>query len=82
MTDLTALENKIMAEIESAEDTRSLEEVRVSALGKKGAVTAVLKTLGGLSDEERKEIGPQINGLKNRVTQSLEDKKPHWSWPL
>ncbi len=36
MTDLTALENKIMAEIRSAEDTRSLEEVRVSALGKKG----------------------------------------------
>ncbi|MGC6475520.1 MAG: phenylalanine--tRNA ligase subunit alpha [Parvibaculales bacterium] len=75
MTDLTALENKIMAEIDSAEDTRSLEEVRVSALGKKGAVTAVLKTLGGMSDDERKAIGPQINGLKNRVTQSLEDKK-------
>ena len=41
--------------------------VRVAALGKKGAVSELLKTLGAMTPEERKEQGPLINGLRDRV---------------
>lgn len=75
MTDMATLENNIMVAIEAAADTRALEEVRVSALGKKGSVSALLKTLGGMSNEERQLEGPKINGLKTRVTDALESRK-------
>ncbi|MGC6471283.1 MAG: phenylalanine--tRNA ligase subunit alpha [Parvibaculales bacterium] len=75
MTDLAALENDILAAVEAAADTRALEEVRVSALGKKGSVSALLKTLGGMSNEERQEQGPKINGLKTRVAEAIDARK-------
>eukprot|EP00873_Tetraselmis_striata_P026126 jgi/Tetstr1/446390/TSEL_033932.t1 len=43
----------------------------VAALGKKGSVSEQLKTLGKLSPEERREMGPAINGLKARVGEAL-----------
>ena len=46
------LKNEIIAGIEAAQDSRALEDVRVAALGKKGSVSALLKTLGGMSNEE------------------------------
>ena len=51
------LKNEIIAAIDAAQDARALEDVRVAALGKKGSVSALLKTLGGMGNEERK-----ING--------------------
>ena len=77
MADLATLENDIMAAIEAALDTRALEEVRVSALGKKGSISALLKTLGGMSNEERQEQGPKINGLKAKVSSAIETRKAH-----
>ena len=43
--------------IESAEDTATLEKLRVDLLGKKGRVTALLKSLGQLDAAERAESG-------------------------
>ena len=45
------LKNEIIAAIDAAQDMRTLEDVRVAALGKKGSVSALLKTLGGMSNE-------------------------------
>ena len=67
-TGLETLENSLMADIASAGDEASIEAVRVAALGKKGSVSEMLKTLGAMSAEERQVNGPAINGLKNRVT--------------
>ena len=67
MTDLHSLEADLLAKIEAAADEAALDGVRVAALGKKGAVSDLLKTLGTLSPEERKERGPLINGLRDRV---------------
>ncbi|WP_312795348.1 phenylalanine--tRNA ligase subunit alpha [Tianweitania sp.] len=64
-----------MADIHAAGDEASLEAVRVAALGKKGSISEKLKTLGGMSAEERQVQGPAINGLKNRVTESLAARK-------
>src|SRR5215510_11697080 len=75
MTDLATLETEISAAVAAAGDEATLETVRVAALGKSGSVTALLKTLGGLSPDERKVQGPAINGLKDRVNAALNAKK-------
>ena len=49
--------------------------VRVSALGKKGAISELLKTLGTMSPEERKQNGPRINGLKDEVSAAIAARR-------
>ena len=71
MSDIEQLEQKIIAEVSGAADEATLEAVRVAALGKSGSVSALLKTLGTMTPDERKQQGPLINGLKDRVTTAL-----------
>src|SRR4029079_17449524 len=75
MTDIAQLEREISSAIAAAGDEAALETVRVSALGKSGSVTALLKTLGGLSPDERKVQGPAINGLRDRVNTALNARR-------
>src|SRR6478752_4542111 len=75
MTDIASLEQKIAAEIAAAADEAALETARVSALGKSGSVTALLKTLGGMSPDERKVQGPAINGLRDRINAALNARR-------
>jgi phenylalanyl-tRNA synthetase alpha chain len=67
MTDLSTLEGDLLAQVAGAPDEAALESVRLSSLGKKGRVSELLKTLGGMTPEERREKGPLINGLRDRV---------------
>ena len=53
---METLENSLMADIASAADEASIEAVRVAALGKKGSVSEMLKTLGAMSAEERQAV--------------------------
>ena len=71
MSDIAQLETQISAEIAAAADAATLEALRVAALGKSGSISALLKTLGAMSPEERKTKGPEINGLKDRVGAAL-----------
>jgi phenylalanyl-tRNA synthetase alpha chain len=75
MSNLEQLAREISGAIEAAPDEAALEAVRVSALGKKGSVSELLKTLGAMSPQERKEKGPAINGLKDRVTAALAARR-------
>jgi phenylalanyl-tRNA synthetase alpha chain len=75
MSDLTQLETEILGGVAAAGDEASLEAVRIAALGKSGSVSALLKTLGGMTPDERKEKGPAINGLKDRVTAAIAERK-------
>ncbi|HMB48914.1 MAG TPA: phenylalanine--tRNA ligase subunit alpha, partial [Afifellaceae bacterium] len=75
MADLDNLEKELLAAIEAAGDERALDEVRVAALGKKGSVSEKMKTLGGMSPEERKVAGPALNSLKARVTEAVEARR-------
>ena len=75
MTDLTQLENEILADITAAGDDAALEAVRVAALGKNGTITALLKTLGTLPPEQRKSQGPLVNGMKDRVNAALAERR-------
>lgn len=75
MSDLASLETALLGDIASAADEPAIEAVRVAALGKKGSVSELLKTLGGMSADERQQQGPAINGLKNRITEALASRK-------
>jgi len=75
MADLTTLERDLLTQVERAPDEAALETVRVSALGKKGSVSELLKTLGSMTPEERKEKGPLINGLRDKVQTAITTRK-------
>ena len=73
--DLDTLERDITTQIAEAADEAGLESVRVSALGKKGAISERMKTLGKMSPEERKTMGPALNGLKTRIADAIDARK-------
>ncbi len=75
MSDLSALENNAMDEIQSAGDMQALESLRVQYLGKKGVLTEQLKSLGKLPKEERPEAGQKINQIKVVIQEALEERK-------
>ena len=75
MSELESLESKLLADIAAAGDEAALETVRIAALGKSGSVSALLKTLGGMSADERKVAGARINGLKDRVNEVLAARR-------
>src|SRR6478752_10358863 len=75
MSNIETLEQEILASVASAKDEAALEAVRIAALGKSGSVSALLKTLGTITPDERKVQGPAINGLKDRVTTAIATAK-------
>jgi phenylalanyl-tRNA synthetase alpha chain len=75
MTDLNQLESDLLARIAAAEDEAALEQLRVAALGKKGTISDLLKSLGGMTPEERKTQGPVINGLRDTVQQAIAARR-------
>ena len=75
MTDIATLQTELMAAIDSADTLDALEAVRISALGKQGSVSALLKTMGAMSPDERQTQGPIINGLRESITAALAAKK-------
>ncbi len=75
MTDLASLNAQALAAIDAAASLDALEAVRIETLGKQGSVTALLKSLGQMSPEERQTQGPAINGLREAVTSAIAAKK-------
>lgn len=74
-SDLDALEARLSADIEAAQDLAALDALRVGALGKKGEVSLKMRELGKMSPEERQVMGPALNGLKDRLNTLLEARK-------
>jgi phenylalanyl-tRNA synthetase alpha chain len=71
MTDAETMLDRIAA----AENLGDLEAVRVSALGKAGSITALLKSLGSMDAKTRATEGPKIHALRDRVTGAIADRK-------
>ncbi len=75
MENLSVLTDQALKLVAEAEDLAALDHVRVEYLGKKGQITALLKSLGGLSAEERPKAGAEINQAKERVQEQLTLRK-------
>lgn len=69
------LKKESLSSIEAAQDLRTLEDVKVNLLGKQGVISNLLKTLGALSPEERKEKGAHYNVVREEVSNALEARR-------
>jgi phenylalanyl-tRNA synthetase alpha chain len=70
-TNLSALEDRLTAELAGVSDERALEELRVRFLGRSGEVTAIRRGIGGLPPEERPNAGKVINAAVERMESAL-----------
>ncbi|MEZ5814702.1 MAG: phenylalanine--tRNA ligase subunit alpha [Alphaproteobacteria bacterium] len=75
MSDIKTLKTELTSEVEAANDLAALDEVRVSVLGKKGRITALMKTLGGMDPEERKTTGAALNALKDEIAALIKKQE-------
>ena len=74
-SDLETLEAGLLKGIKSAENEAELEQVRIRALGKKGAISSQMKGLGALPPEQRKETGQRLNALKERIGNAISERR-------
>lgn len=74
-TDLQTLLQEAQTAIAAAQDLTHLEQLRVNYLGKKGALSLILKAMGKLSAEERPRIGAIANEVKEAVQHQLEEHR-------
>ena len=72
---LDQMKSDWLARIDAAADLPTLEAERVAALGKQGAVTQLLKTLGAMTPEQRQEEGPRIHALREAVSEAIAARK-------
>ncbi len=72
---LSAILDGALQAVANAADVNALEEVRVEYFGKKGSITELLKSLGGMDAEQRKTAGAQINEVKQQVQDALNAKR-------
>ncbi len=75
MTDYSTLQDDARARIDAAADLPELESLRVEYLGKQGSVSALLKSLGAMSAEERLAKAPAIQALRQVVSEALAGRK-------
>jgi len=75
MQEIQKLVEAAYAEIDAADELSALDAVRVSYLGKKGQLTALLKGLSSLPAEDRPKAGQAINEAKQAVQQRLNSRR-------
>jgi len=75
MSNVERIEDEARARIAAAATLEALEEARVALLGKQGSVSALMKTLGAMDPEERREKAPAIQGLRQTVSDALSARK-------
>ncbi len=66
---------KLVESIHSASTLDELEDIRITALGKKGTITGLMKSLGSLDPDKRKEAGQLLNAIKEEVASAIDVRK-------
>jgi phenylalanyl-tRNA synthetase alpha chain len=72
---VTELQQRALAEISASADLRQLDELRVRYLGKKGEVTALLKSLGSMEPGERKSFGQVVNSVRDGLNDAINARR-------
>jgi phenylalanyl-tRNA synthetase alpha chain len=75
MEDATANADEFIAEIAAAQSLDALEQIRVKLLGRNGTISALMRGLGQIAPEQRREVGAKLNALRDEVSKCLEDRK-------
>ena len=75
MQDLGTVREKYLGQIAGATDEAAIENVRVTALGKKGEISLMMRELGKMTPEERQAAGPRLNALKDEINSAIIARK-------
>ena len=75
MEDIESLKTQILNNINVATDIKSLEDIRISSMGKKGTITEQMKQLGALPLEQKIEMGKKLNQIKTEIEKALSEQK-------
>jgi phenylalanyl-tRNA synthetase alpha chain len=75
MDNLNSLRSELVSAVAAAESLDQLESLRVEALGKKGKITALMKGLGAMEADQRKEAGAAMNVLKGEISTAIEKRR-------
>ncbi len=75
MQDYDKLKNEVLIKIKEANSLDDLENLRVQVLGKKGSITSLMKQLGSLEPDKRREVGQILNSLQKNIIKSIDNKK-------
>ena len=75
MQDYDKLKNEVLINIKEANSLDDLENLRVQVLGKKGSITSLMKQLGSLEPDKRREVGQILNSLQKNIIESIDNKK-------
>ena len=75
MSSIEELQSRALADIEASESLPQLDELRVRYLGKKGEVTAQLKSLGAMEPEQRKAFGQAVNAARDALAQAITARR-------
>ena len=70
-----SLVEQAVAEFAGVKDAAALENAKARYLGRSGLVTELLKSLGKLPVEERKQAGSRINAVKAQIEQALDARR-------
>jgi len=73
MEDPASKSEEFLKEIAAARSPAELEQIRIKLLGRNGAITAMMRGLGQLPAERRREAGARLNTLRDEVTAALEE---------
>ena len=72
---LEAIKAEALARIEGAGDIDSLNDIKVAVLGKKGELTAVLKSMKDVAPEDRPKVGQMVNDARAAIEARLEEER-------
>ena len=72
---IDTLKDSFIKELNQCDDLKTLNDIRVSYMGKKGPVTEISNGMGSLSIDEKKEVGKLLNNLKQEINSLLDEKK-------
>src|SRR5437016_5059977 len=75
MHDVDAIVNEALGVFAGIDDPDALEQAKARYLGRSGALTELLKSLGKLPPEERRTAGARINGAKDKLEEALRARR-------
>ena len=75
MQDPVKLKNYILNQISEASSKEVLEKIRISSLGKKGSISLLMKELGQIDPQERKNVGQALNQTQKEIVIALDKQK-------
>jgi phenylalanyl-tRNA synthetase alpha chain len=75
MKNIETIKDKYTSIIYNTNNLKDLDNVRISAVGKKGEISSMMQEIGKMSIDQKKQMGPLLNSLKNDIISQIDQKK-------